>query len=422
MAFRSTAKEKGDYYAPASSSSKSSSSRYSGRNGESSTRGKTWRKVLYRRQPFADNHVDETFLRELKTNVNVVKRNYWAMVKSTANITQEILIVLIFCIVFKFTHDVVGAPPTATVERSGIIVAHTDETQAAQLQKSATKPLLDHAIKERWFQILMIINVSTVILGYTLELILWPSHFTIHNVGQAVKNCALFIVIVLVFSPVLRTLTKTFSDDTIYALTIWLFLIHLMFYDYKFVEVLWFYGTLSLNAAIFASVLLASRLTSNSHSFAIVTFAIALFGVFPIFRHAVRLYSQKLHLVFTVLLFFLVWRMLNEIAYFLTVIYVVSIFIINIVAPGFFISLQKLKREITGPWDIAKVEHQNEEEMNMIMNNLIRQQQFQQQQFNHRWPQNSAVGNASFIRKNINDLTLHRRSMSMQSLSELGNR
>ena len=84
--------------------------------------------------------------------------------------------------------------------------------------------------------------------------------------------------------------------------------------------------------------------------------------------------------------------------------------------------MQKLKREITGPWDIAKVEHQNEEEMNMIMNNLIRQQQFQQQQFNHRWPQNSAVGNASFIRKNINDLTLHRRSMSMQSLSELGNR
>ena len=109
--------------------------------------------------------------------------------------------------------------------------------------------------------------------------------------------------------------------------------------------------------------------------------------------------------------------MLNEIAYFLTVIYVVSIFIINIVAPGFFISLQKLKREITGPWDIAKVEHQNEEEMNIIMNNLIRQQQFQQQQFNHRWPQNS-----SFIRKNINDLTLNRRSMSMQSLSELGNR
>ena len=96
MAFRSTTKEKGDYYVPASSSSKSSSSRYSGRNGESSTRGKTWRKVLYRRQPFADNHVDETFLRELKTNVNVVKRNYWAMVKSTANITQEILIVLIF--------------------------------------------------------------------------------------------------------------------------------------------------------------------------------------------------------------------------------------------------------------------------------------------------------------------------------------
>ena len=36
MAFRSTSKEKGDYSVPASGSSKSSSSRYSGRNGASS--------------------------------------------------------------------------------------------------------------------------------------------------------------------------------------------------------------------------------------------------------------------------------------------------------------------------------------------------------------------------------------------------
>ena len=379
-----------------------------------------WKKVLYRKQPFADNHVDETFLRGLKTNVNVVERNYWAMVKSTANITQEILIVLIFCVVFKFTHDVSGAPPTAIVEKSGIIVAHTDETQAAQLLESTKNSSLDHEAKDRWMYILMIINISTVILGYTLELILWPAHFTLHNIGQAIKNCALFIVIVLVFSPVLRTLTKTFSDDTIYALTIWLFLIHLMFYDYTFVEVFWFYGTLSLNAAIFASVLLASRLTSNSHSFAIVTFAIALFGVFPIFRHAVRLYSEKLHLLFTIALFFLVWRMLNEIAYFLTVIYVTSIFTINIVAPGFFINLQKLKREITGPWDIAKVEPQNEEEMNTIMNNIFRQQQNQLNNHRNHRPSNSMLsgGNNGLIRSNIK----YRRSMSMQSLSELAKR
>ena len=387
-------------------------------NNNSNNRNVRWKKVLYRKQPFADNHVDETFLRELKTNVNVVERNYWALVKSTANITQEILIVLIFCCVFKFTHDVVGAPPTAIVEKSGIIVAHTDETQAAQLLKSTTKSILDHAAKERWLYILMIINISTVILGYTLELILWPSHFTLHNVGQSIKNCALFIVIVLVFSPVLRTLTKTFSDDTIYALTIWLFILHLLFYDYRFVEVLWFYGTLSLNAAIFASVLLASRLTSNSHSFAIVTFSIALFGVFPIFRHAVRMYSQNLHLIFTIALFFLVWRMLNEIAYFLTVIYVITILILNIVAPGFFINLQKLKREITGPWDIAKVEPQNEEEMNTIMNNIMRQQQ---NQYNNQLNPMAGNVNNGLIRSNIKNLG-HRRSLSMQSLSELAKR
>ena len=109
-----------------------------------------------------------------------------------------------------------------------------------------------------------------------------------------------------------------------------------------------------------------------------------------------------------------------EIAYFLTVIYVTSIFTINIVAPGFFINLQKLKREITGPWDIAKVEPQNEEEMNTIMNNIFRQQQNQLNNHRNHRPSNSMLsgGNNGLIRSNIK----YRRSMSMQSLSELAKR
>lgn len=43
-------------------------------------------------------------------------------------------------------------------------------------------------------------------------------------------------------------------------------------------------GTLSLNAAIFAAVLLASRLESNEKVFGLVLFALELFAFFPLAR------------------------------------------------------------------------------------------------------------------------------------------
>lgn len=44
-------------------------------------------------------------------------------------------------------------------------------------------------------------------------------------------------------------------------------------------------GTLSLNAAIFAAVLLASRLESNEKVFGLVLFALELFAFFPLARY-----------------------------------------------------------------------------------------------------------------------------------------
>ena len=47
-------------------------------------------------------------------------------------------------------------------------------------------------------------------------------------------------------------------------------------------------GTLSLNAAIFAAVLLASRLESNEKVFGLVLFALELFAFFPLARWGQR--------------------------------------------------------------------------------------------------------------------------------------
>lgn len=47
-------------------------------------------------------------------------------------------------------------------------------------------------------------------------------------------------------------------------------------------------GTLSLNAAIFAAVLLASRLESNEKVFGLVLFALELFAFFPLARYTAQ--------------------------------------------------------------------------------------------------------------------------------------
>ena len=62
-------------------------------------------------------------------------------------------------------------------------------------------------------------------------------------------------------------------------------------------------GAVSLNAAIFAAVLLASRLPSSAHVFVFVALAIQLFALFPILRDFLRVRSEIAHLILTGALF-----------------------------------------------------------------------------------------------------------------------
>ncbi len=112
----------------------------------------------------------------------------------------------------------------------------------------------------------------------------------------------IFTFIVLGASPILRTLTKDISDDSLFAMTALLFLLHLVFHDYRedqqkvdrYVQInctdnshCRFPDPFSINAAIFSSLLLSSRLKSNLDVFFIVVFGICVFGLLPIFRREV---------------------------------------------------------------------------------------------------------------------------------------
>ena len=118
---------------------------------------------------------------------------------------------------------------------------------------------------------------------------------TVWEGGKTAKGAMLFFTYLLGLSPILRTLTEDTNSDTIWALTVLLLLANTLFHDYqsrtsKNISG----GTISLNAAIFASVLLASRLHSNTFVFALMSFAIIWFALFPMFRRHLRVSALSL--------------------------------------------------------------------------------------------------------------------------------
>ena len=60
-----------------------------------------------------------------------------------------------------------------------------------------------------------------------------------------------------------------------------------------------FPASLSTNAALMASTVLASRLTSTTHVFSLTLFSIEVFGLFPVFRRHLRQMSWQCHLLLT---------------------------------------------------------------------------------------------------------------------------
>jgi phosphatidylinositol glycan class C protein len=109
----------------------------------------------------------------------------------------------------------------------------------------------------------------------------------------------------------LRTLTASYSSDTVNALAIGGMVVHLLACDYSYAlgiskkkvsdgsnkrqagRPTFSGGTVSLNAALFSTTLLASRLPTNVVSYAFISSAVILFAFYPAARHAIAKKSQS---------------------------------------------------------------------------------------------------------------------------------
>lgn len=127
-------------------------------------------------------------------------------------------------------------------------------------------------------------------------------------------------------------------------------LIHLIFFDYGLSAPI-VSNSLSLSAAVFASICLASRLATTYHGFVLITVAIQIFVLFPLLRHKIKCsnFMSIVLILFTVIA-------LSSVSKIGTILFLILLFITNIICPLLFISYQTFKDNIYGPWDEAVVQ------------------------------------------------------------------
>ncbi|THH16996.1 hypothetical protein EW146_g3734 [Bondarzewia mesenterica] len=281
-----------------------------------------WEKVLWKRQPYPDNHVPNSFLSSLRRNPNFRPYTYWPLVLGSCAITQHLSAIFIFIVVFV--------------------------------------RLLDHTLDPR---LLVVISATMFLMGYAVwELLDYYWSEVGQNIAdrraKTMKASILVFLALTALAPILRTLTASTSSDSIWALSACLFILNAALADYSSVRLGGrvrerLTSVLSMNAAVSSAVVLASRLRDDLSVFALTLFSIQLFSLFPILRHRLQATSGAIQIGLSLALSSLSLGLTLRISTTITYIFLGVLTSVTFVAPAILVWAQKYKNEIRGPWDAA---------------------------------------------------------------------
>ncbi|KAJ5918313.1 hypothetical protein N7454_010688 [Penicillium verhagenii] len=182
---------------------------------------------------------------------------------------------------------------------------------------------------------------------------------------STVKSAFLIYFSLLGLSPILKSLTKSTASDSIWAMSCWLLIMNIFSFDYGSGEgagaTTKFPASLSTNAAVMASTVLASRLPSTTHVFSLMLFSMEVFGLFPIFRRQLRQKSWTGHAMLTLALVIIAGGAVGMTlsgGWASAIIGSVLGGILTALVMGgcswWLIGLQKYKNVVIGPWDPAR--------------------------------------------------------------------
>lgn len=266
------------------------------------TERKPWRKNLYENEDYPDNYTDESFLDELKKNLYIRKVTFKEACFGAGLLSQQICIVVIFACTYVYLYNEWIDPVN-----------------------------------------LIIYTNAELLAGYC---VLFYGNY---NFRKTCRTSCIYAVCSFLLSPILKTLTETIDTDTIYSTTVIMMLIHLIFFDYG-VPALIVSSSLSLNAAIFGAVCLASRLPSYVSVTAFVHVTVQCFALAPLFLTKLGFSIYNLIFIISITAF-----ILYTISGIMTVLFFSVIFFINVICPYLFIKWYSYKENIYGPWDEAVI-------------------------------------------------------------------
>jgi len=272
-----------------------------------------WRKVLHADQPYADNYTDESFLEHLVLNADVKPRSYWGVVYGTSPIIQQLSI----------------------VAASVAVPIHLHQGSIGV-----------------WA--LLLLNLAMLLTGYALFGMAGGTLFTA-SLWRGVRQYVLLIVGVYLQAPLLMSLARTISSDTIVAVSAAMLVMHLYLFDYAFMNSATqsLQGSLSLGAAVGSSVLVASRLEHRDHVFAHVLFSLELFLLSPHPRRFIRTAHAAAHLLTTCAMTSAAAGLLAALSKPAAVAFLATVLFMSFLCPLWLICIQKYKQKINGPWDEA---------------------------------------------------------------------
>ncbi|KAK8155824.1 phosphatidylinositol N-acetylglucosaminyltransferase subunit C [Phyllosticta citrichinensis] len=385
-----------------------------GRSGSRRRKGQ-WKKLLWVKQSYPDNYTDEeTFLDHLQRNPRLQPYEFWPLVADSTVIVQHVMSVVIF--ICCFTGIVQERVTPFAVVSSGSLgtvlgwalwdlwVGQEEDAEAkagpgdekptdADLDLvarnnlgEATAAKLDGTAQEddsnghsRGASVASVVSNGSAVSGNSAghstggEISSPASHAHHHPPLESwstrnqrrvttIKSAVLIYCALLGLSPILKSLTKSTTSDSIWAMTSVLMCINVCFFDYGGGVGAKFPASLSTNAAIMAASVLASRLESTTDVFSFLLFSIEVFGLFPVFRRHLRFVSWRGHLTLTIFLvmgagagFSLAvsggtWKAAITGA----VLGSILTGLVMGICSWWLIGLQKYKNEIHGPWDPAQ--------------------------------------------------------------------
>ncbi|KAF8309768.1 phosphatidylinositol N-acetylglucosaminyltransferase [Clavulina sp. PMI_390] len=322
-----------------------------------------WEKVLWKEQPFPDNYVPPAFLSSLRRNTNVRKHTYLSLLIAALPITQHAATVFLFIAVFI---HLLGGALDPRFLLWGCIVGYLSGMLLAEAIFSALgeAPASDDIGRKQ-------------------------------QRSKTVKASLLVFLALMALTPILKTLTEATSSDSIWALAFVLFFLNVLLADYgrggpsqnhlhpshhsprtthpqtsptstesntsharstqrrTTVEPRRLTSVLSMNAAISASVVLASRLRSHLAVFALVLLAVLLFALGPGIRQRLQKASITLQVTTTIVVAFSAVVTFSFASHIGSILVFATLAFLTFFCPMLLVWAQRYKNEIRGPWDPA---------------------------------------------------------------------